>query len=204
MGTDGKTARSEVEVPAHAGKVWVHYVSLGDDGSATVVLSHWDFPELRFEVALSPGGEVLARVGADRRFYPLPDEPDDPTSPYWGPFAHTPACLPFREIERAARLAAEEARLDFATGRLDPSDPEDDGAWLRSLAPIPEREVRRGRKPLADRHLRDVAAVHRWATAEEVPPVRAVADEFGVSRHTAKMWVRRARERGLLEELPRA
>jgi Helix-turn-helix domain len=46
--------------------------------------------------------------------------------------------------------------------------------------------------------LQRVAEVYRWAVAGGMAPSHEIAGEFGVTRATARKWVQRARERGVL------
>jgi hypothetical protein len=59
----------------------------------------------------------------------------------------------------------------------------------------------RGKRPhwrIDDAHLERVAEVWRAADDAGRPTRRAIATEFGVSPHTAKKWIGRARGKGLL------
>jgi hypothetical protein len=53
-----------------------------------------------------------------------------------------------------------------------------------------------GAKPVPD--LQRIAEIYRRAVAGGMAPSREIADEFGVTRATARKWVQRARERGFL------
>jgi uncharacterized protein len=56
------------------------------------------------------------------------------------------------------------------------------------------------KRRLTDEHLARVAQRHGHATEHGFPPVRHVAEEFGVARSTASRWVAAARRRGLLDD----
>lgn len=61
--------------------------------------------------------------------------------------------------------------------------------WPQSPAPRP---------PQTDEDWRHVAELYRRAVACGAAPSQAIADEFGVTRATARKWVQRTRERGFL------
>lgn len=69
---------------------------------------------------------------------------------------------------------------------------------LPHLLPSPLRPPGRGRQ-LTDEFLTEVAEAYRKAVAGRQRPVKAICEQWGpIHRSTASMWVRRARERGLL------
>jgi hypothetical protein len=74
-------------------------------------------------------------------------------------------------------------------------------AELRRQAEVIHRVVRdarrNGRRRFTDEHLADVARVHAADTTGA--PVRAVAEHFGVARRTAMLYVKKARDAGLIE-----
>jgi hypothetical protein len=56
----------------------------------------------------------------------------------------------------------------------------------------------RPRRPEGDDEWRRLAELYRRAAAGGSPPSQSIADEFGVSRATARKWVQVARQRGFL------
>jgi hypothetical protein len=75
-----------------------------------------------------------------------------------------------------------------------PDVPADPQQVARSLS----RARRNTRRKIADDKLPEVAEVYR---ANPDRPSAAVADHFGIERRTARLYVRRARDAGLLEEV---
>jgi hypothetical protein len=73
--------------------------------------------------------------------------------------------------------------------------PEEVGEAIRLAHSMP---VRRTRRQVTDRMLREVAEVYRLAWEAGKPPTVAVADHFNKSRSTAARWVGFAREQGFL------
>jgi hypothetical protein len=55
--------------------------------------------------------------------------------------------------------------------------------------------VSRGRSPITDEHLQEVARRYRAAHKRGEPPTHTVAREMGTSRATAARWVGLAREK---------
>lgn len=97
--------------------------------------------------------------------------------------------LPIGQIQTQAR----ETLLTMVdVGFIDPEGIEP----LRSVVDR-LRSPERGRG-LGDDHYQAVAEVYRLAVAEGVPPTKAVAEHFTVSKSAAAKKVSRARERGLL------
>jgi hypothetical protein len=67
-----------------------------------------------------------------------------------------------------------------------------------------QRRVRKGRKPLGYEFYAEVArryeehCVEAHVHNEKVAPVAKIAEEYGVNRSTAGVWINRARKKGLL------
>ena len=68
----------------------------------------------------------------------------------------------------------------------------------RALLAAMRRIERKPGKPWPDEHYRQVAEVYEEAVGAGLPPLAAVADQWGVSRPMASKHVRGARERGYL------
>jgi hypothetical protein len=61
---------------------------------------------------------------------------------------------------------------------------------------------RRGRKPLTDKHLKEVAEVYREAISQRRSTQRTIAEKWTIQYATARRWVAIARERGFLGPAP--
>ena len=71
---------------------------------------------------------------------------------------------------------------------------------LAAVAKSVGRARRNTRRQISDEKLAEVVEVYR---ANPALPTAAVAERFGLALRTASLYVKRAREAGLLEEIPR-
>jgi hypothetical protein len=71
---------------------------------------------------------------------------------------------------------------------------------LAAVAKSVSRARRNTRRQIPDEKLSEVADVYR---ANPTRPTAAVAERFGLALRTASLYVKRAREAGLLEEVRR-
>jgi transposase-like protein len=116
--------------------------------------------------------------------------------------------FPVRAMVNAALRAAAHELVRLPIGEVDPkrSNPRlrpDETGHVEVHAPaFDERGEQRARvRPKtaeAQQKLERVAALYRRAVASGSPPSIAIANEFDVTPATARKWVQRARERGLL------
>jgi hypothetical protein len=112
--------------------------------------------------------------------------------------------LPMREAERELRANIERReRLVDIVEYLHEHGPAT-AEELANLRPtrsyrLQRAKVRRGSRPrYRDDHYKQVADVYRAAYQAKEPPARKVADEYGVPPATARAWIARCREMGLL------
>lgn len=116
--------------------------------------------------------------------------------------------FPLRAMVSAAVRAATFELVDVPVEQVDPERKNrdlvpDERGHVRIYAPaFDEGGESRWRDAFGGREnggqLERVAAVYRRAVAAGEPPSAAIASEFGITRSTARKWVQRARERGLL------
>ena len=105
---------------------------------------------------------------------------------------------------RAAAFELVDAPVeDIDPRREDPRLVPDERGHVQVYAPAFDEKgaSRRGaarRRSESGAELEHVAALYRRALVAGLPPSSAIAEEFGITRETARKWVQRARSRGQL------
>jgi hypothetical protein len=114
--------------------------------------------------------------------------------------------FPLRAMVNAAVRAAAFELVDVPIEEVDPGrkDPRlvpDERGHVRVWAPAFDGHSEERASPgshVGRNELQHVAALYRRAVASGLSPSSAIADEFGITRSTARKWVQRARASGFL------
>jgi Helix-turn-helix domain len=116
--------------------------------------------------------------------------------------------FPLRAMVSAAVRAAAFELVDAPVEEVDPARKNrrlvpDERGHVQVYAPAFDEQGEGRWKAALERgndsgKLEQVAALYRRAVTAGSPPSAAIASEFGITQATARKWVQRARERGLL------